>query len=97
MDRYKTKYLDKEEKDLIEPYDRINVKTLKKPSNKEQKLFKKAAKEFIKKETKMNIRIDHFELDKIKERAKKEGLKYSSLVRSVLHKYITGQLIEKTK
>ncbi len=55
MDRYKTKYLDKEEKDLIEPYDRINVKTLKKPSNKEQKLFKKAAKEFIKKETKMNI------------------------------------------
>ncbi len=34
MDRYKTKYLDKEEKDLIEPYDRINVKTLKKlPKN----------------------------------------------------------------
>ena len=59
--------------------------------------IKKAAKEFIKKETKMNIRIDHFELDKIKERAKKEGLKYSSLVRSVLHKYITGQLIEKNK
>ena len=97
MDRYKTNYLDEEEKDLIESYEKVAIKTLKKPSNKEQKVFKKAAKEFIKKETKMNIRIDPFELNKIKERAKKEGLKYSTLVKSVMHKYITGQLVEKSQ
>lgn len=42
----------------------------------------------------MNIRIDEFELEKIKERAKQEGLKYSALIKSVIHKYITGQLVE---
>ena len=42
----------------------------------------------------MNIRIDSFELEKIKERAAREGLRYQTFVKSVLHKYITGQLIE---
>jgi len=40
----------------------------------------------------MNIRIDPFELEKIKEKARTEGLKYQTFVKSVLHKYITGQL-----
>ena len=40
MDRYKTNYLDEEEKDLIESYEKVDIKTLKKPSNKEQKVFK---------------------------------------------------------
>jgi predicted DNA binding CopG/RHH family protein len=43
----------------------------------------------------MNIRIDPFELEQIKERAQEEGLKYSTLVKSVMHKYITGRLVEK--
>jgi predicted DNA binding CopG/RHH family protein len=43
----------------------------------------------------MNIRIDPLELDEIKKRAAVEGLKYQSLVKSVLHKYVTGQLIER--
>ena len=90
----KIKYLDNEEKKLIKTFDKVDIKKLKKPSDKEQKKFKKAAREFMKKETKMNIRIDPFELNKIKERAKKEGLKYSTLIKSVIHKYITGQLIE---
>jgi predicted DNA binding CopG/RHH family protein len=97
MDRYKTKYLDNEEKELIETIGKLDTKTLPRPSKKEQKLFKEASKNFIKKETKMNIRIDPFELNKIKERAKKEGLKYSAFVKSVMHKYITGQLVEKKR
>lgn len=95
MNRYKVKYLDKEEKELTEALNKVDTKSLKKPSKKEQKQFKKAAREFLKKETKMNIRIDPFELNQIKKRAKKEGLKYSTLVKSVIHKYITGQLVEK--
>ena len=97
MDRYKIKNINKEEKELLESIEKMDTKTLEKPSTKEQNLFKKAAKRFIKKETKMNIRIDPFELDKIKEKAEKEGLKYSTLVKSVMHKYITGQLVEKNK
>ncbi|PHS40404.1 MAG: hypothetical protein COB07_04730 [Sulfurovum sp.] len=59
------------------------------------KLLQKSAKAFVKKEeTKMNIRISSHELEKIKEIAEKEGLKYQTFIKSVLHKYITGQLVE---
>ena len=91
------KYLDEEEKEIIESLNSLDLKNLPKPTSEEQKMFKDAAKTFRKKETKMNIRIDEFELDKIKEYANNEGLKYQTFVKSVLHKYITGQLIEKRK
>lgn len=90
-------YLDEEEKDLMESLESIDIKNLPKPTKAEQTMFKAAAKAYKKKETKMNIRIDEFELEKIKEFADNEGLKYQSFVKSVLHKYITGQLVERRK
>ena len=95
MDKYNTKYIDQEEKQLMEDIDKMDVRKLKWSSKKEQKQFRHAAKQYIEKETKMNIRIDPYELDKIKAQAQKEGLKYQTLIKSVLHKYITGQLVEK--
>jgi len=91
------KYLDDEEKDLLESYEGIDITTLNKPTKEEQEEFKISAREFMKKETKMNIRIDEYELMKIKEYAEKEGLRYQTFVKSVLHKYITGQLTEKRR
>ena len=91
------KYLDEDEKDMFESLESIDYSELKAPTKDDQNLFKTAAKNYIKKETKMNIRIDEFELDKIKEFANNEGLKYQTFVKSVLHKYITGQLIEQRK
>ncbi len=91
----KIKYLNKEERDLIESYKGVDPKKNKKPTRKVQDAFKKAAKEFVKNEMKMNIRIEPSELKEIKKRAAIEGLKYQSFVKSVLHKYITGQLVER--
>ncbi|AHC15399.1 CopG family antitoxin [Salinispira pacifica] len=90
-----SKYLDNEEKDLIEAYENADSSKSFKPSEEEQKKFRTAAKEFVTSEKKMNIRIDPYELEKIKERAAREGLRYQTFVKSVLHKYITGQLVEK--
>jgi len=42
----------------------------------------------------MNIRISSSELEKIKAAATQEGLKYQTFIKSVLYKYITGQLVE---
>ena len=84
----------KAEKHLEKALNLINVKSLSRPSKNIQKKFATAANNFIKKETKMNIRIDPIQLDVIKRHAKNEGLKYQSLVKSILHKYVTGQLIE---
>ena len=94
MNKNKIKHLDTEEKDLEDALKKLNVKKISRPTELEQKQFKAAAGNFVKKETKMNIRIDQFELEKIKERAENEGLKYSTLIKSVMHKYITGQLVE---
>ena len=91
----KIKYINREEKDLIESYKGIDAKKMKKPSRKAQAEFKKSAKEFVANEMKMNIRIEPAELREIKKRAAVEGLKYQTFVKSVLHKYITGQLVEK--
>lgn len=95
MNKYNTKYIDNEEKDLITSYEEVDIKKVRTPDRKRQNELKRAAKSYIMKETKMNIRIDAIELEKIKSKAKQEGLKYSTLVKSVLHKYVTGQLMEK--
>ena len=92
-----SKYLDEEEKDLVESLRNADIHNISRPAVERQKMFKSAAREFRKKETKMNIRIDEFELGKIKEFADNEGLKYQTFVKSVLHKYITGQLVDKRK
>ena len=91
------KYIDNEEKELMEAYESVDYKNMQKPNEAEQKRLKSAAKEYLRKESKMNIRIDPVELEKIKEFAENEGLKYQTFVKSILHKYITGQLIEKRK
>jgi len=82
---------------MMKSFESIDVSKLKPPTNSEQEKFKTAAKEFNKTNTKMNIRIDPFELEKIKEQAELAGLKYQTFIKSVLHKYITGQLVEKNK
>lgn len=89
------KYLDAEEKEIMEAFTSVKVTDHHIPNNEEQMKFKHAATEFIKKEKNMNIRIDPVELEKIKEQATREGLKYQTFVKSVLHKYITGQLVER--
>ena len=95
MSTYDPEYLDQEERELLEDMANIDPTTLPRPTEKEQKAFKDAAQKYIAKETKMNIRIDPYELDQIKEQAKKEGLRYQTFIKSILHKYMTGQLIER--
>jgi predicted DNA binding CopG/RHH family protein len=95
MSKYDSNYIDKEEKAIMEDIEKMDLHKLKSPNKTEQKKIRAAAKQYIEKETKMNIRIDPNELEKIKVQAQKEGLKYQTLVKSVLHKYITGQLVEK--
>jgi len=97
MSKYNPEYMDDEEREMMESFESIDVTTLKPPTKAEQEEFKSTAKEFMRKNTKMNIRIDPFELDKIKEQAELAGLKYQTFIKSVLHKYITGQLVEKNE
>jgi len=90
----KTDYIDNEEKELMASLDAIDLTRIKTDED-NSKLLQKTAKEFVKKdETKMNIRISSSELDKIKAGAEREGLKYQTFIKSILHRYITNQLVE---
>ena len=91
----KNKYLDEEEQDLAEALNNLDVSKLSAPDKNTQKMFKNAAERFVKQEAKINIRINPLELEKIKKRAAIEGLKYQTFVKSILHKYLNGQLTEK--
>ena len=97
MNKYDTGFLDEEEKELMESIDAVDSTALTEPQAEEQERMKEAAREFEKSEKKMNIRIDPYELERIKDYASKEGLKYQTFVKSVVHKYITGQLVDKDK
>jgi predicted DNA binding CopG/RHH family protein len=48
-----------------------------------------------KKNSAISLRIASYDLERIKEIARKEGIPYQTLINSVLHKYITNQLLEK--
>ena len=95
MKKYDPPYIDNEEAQLMSAIDKVDTKKLKRPTKKEQRMFQSAARERLKAEAKMNIRIDEAELERIKAKAAQEGLKYQSFVKSILHKYITGQLVER--
>jgi len=97
MRSYGPKYIDAEEKKLVESIKKVDVTKLKRPSKKLQGQLRKAARAYVERESKMNIRIAASELAQIKAQAEREGLKYQSLVKSVLHKYVTGQLVQRTK
>ena len=91
------KYLDDEERDLEKAIESLDTSKLKEPSSELQNKLRKAAKNHLKQETKMNIRIDPLELEEIKRYAQNQGLKYQTFIKSVLHKYLTGQLVDKNK
>jgi len=95
MKKYNPPYIDDEEMKTMEEIEKMDVKKIKKPTRGEKAAIRKAAQEYLRAEAKMNIRIGGEELKKIKERAEREGLKYQSFVKSILHKYMTGQLVEK--
>ena len=42
----------------------------------------------------INIRISANTLEKVKQRAAEEGIPYQTLISSVIHKYVTGKLVD---
>ena len=48
-----------------------------------------------KKNKAISLRINNYDLEKIKEKAEKEGVPYQTLITNILHKYISDQLYDK--
>lgn len=87
--------LSKEEKELLESVEGGEWKSIS-GFKKEAKRYQEYAKATFRKDKRVNIRISEKDLVNIQKKALQEGLPYQTLMSSVLHKYITGQLGEKT-
>ncbi|MDT3739822.1 MAG: hypothetical protein RO257_10025 [Candidatus Kapabacteria bacterium] len=88
----KMKYeLDSEEKDIM---DSINNGNWQKSSDENDDISKHIvyAKNYLKKDKRINILLSSKDLELIQRRAVAEGLSYQTLVSSILHKYINGYI-----
>jgi len=47
----------------------------------------------VRKTKNINIRISEYDLEKLRERSASEGLPYQTLISSIIHKYVSNQLI----
>ena len=88
------KPFDKEEQELMESIENeewVSVNNLDAEIKKAREI---ARATFIKSE-RMNIRISPKDLNGFKVKALEEGIPYQTLVSSIIHKYLSGRLIEK--
>ncbi len=59
--------------------------------------LKRAALETALKDHRINVRISKRDVEALKTKALEEGIPYQTLVTSILHKYVTGRIIEKNE
>src|SRR3989339_1408858 len=87
------KKLDKFEKEILAEYDKDQLKSTS-PSKARLAKFKAAASATFLKEKRVNIRLSTPDLMDIQARALEEGMPYQTLIASVLHKFVSGRLVE---
>lgn len=94
---FKDKF-DAYEADLLIRHERWEFKPYTgKKLEKRKKILVQAAinTEKKRKEKQVTFRITQWDLDKIQARAQQEGMPYQTLICSIIHKYVTGQLVSK--
>jgi len=86
-------YIDKEEKDLIESYNRDEWVSV---SEKKKAEIEEAAKNSKLKNKRINIRLTEKDYRDIQVKAMEEGVPYQTLISSIIHKYNKGELKSNT-
>ena len=86
-------YLDDEERDLIESVERGEWKSVKN-LRQEIKKHQQYARNTLRKDKRVNIRISSRDLEALQSKAVEDGIPYQTLMGSVLHRYVAGRLKE---
>ena len=88
----KTK-IDQEEEKILEHYEQDSVK-LRSPSKKEIEEIKAMARKTLRKDRRVTIRLYDHDLKGIQKKALEKGLPYQTLISSMIHQYVEGELVE---
>ena len=84
-------HLNKEEREILNSVERGEWKASK-PTRQELGRWAQIARNTLRKDQRMNIRISKADLTGLKIKAAEEGVPYQTLVTSILHKYLSRDL-----
>ena len=88
--------LDKNENNLLKSYE--NDEWVEVPNMKNEiKKHINYAESTLRKDKRVNIRISQKDLESIQRKAIEEGIPYQTLISSLIHKFVNGNLVEKNK
>ena len=86
--------IDAYEQDILTAFEKGRLKSV--ATKGELEKLKAAARATAVKDRRVNIRLSSIDLGDIQVKALEEGIPYQTLIASVLHKYVSGRLVEKT-
>ena len=86
----------KEESEIVDYIENENPSSVDNVADKMAKIKLAVTTKYTKRKA-INIKVLESDLEKLKSKALEEGMPYQTLLNSVLHKYITGQLVDKNK
>lgn len=86
--------LDKEEQVLLDSVEAGEWKPVENQEDR-KKSYRKIAKATFRKDSRVNIRLPKRDVTAIQVKAMEEGIPYQTMMASILHKYVTGRLVEK--
>ena len=86
--------LDEEEKELMESIERDEWRSVD-HLEREKKKAVDAARNTLRKEKRINLRLTQKDYQEIQIRAIEEGIPYQTLIASIVHKYLNGTLAPK--
>ena len=87
--------LSKDENEILGSFERGEWLQNKNLTKRKKELIQ-YAKNTLRKDERLNIRISKRDMDALQKKAIVEGLPYQTFVSSILHKYLNGRLTEKT-
>ncbi len=87
--------LDASELEILQAYERGEFVSVATPE--EIARVRAAARATAIKDKRVNIRLSSGDLADIQARALEEGIPYQTLIAGVLHKYVTGRLVERPR
>ncbi len=88
----KTKFI-KEEQEILDSFERGEWVPVKNLSKRKAELMKHA-RNTLKKDKRLNIRISERDLNELQKKAVIEGLPYQTYVSSIIHRFVNGKLID---
>jgi len=85
--------VDAYELEILSAFEKGSLKSV--ATKGELEKFRAAARATAVKDRRVNIRLSSIDLNDIQVKALEEGMPYQTLIASVLHKYVSGRLVEK--